>query len=386
MRYLSAKSILTDPYRAGVEIGTALAPISPEVVLMFASMSYEPDFSDFFEALYDVLGRESVIVFGGTGDGIYETSGAENYGVSALGMSSNGTVTWSTALEQGVQADSYAAARACARTALASCPASPCFRMVLADGAKADGHAIVNGVAAELTGPFFGGLTGDDRKFTGSRVFLNGREYEDAVAILTGCGEVAFAVNAASGWTPLGAEGVVEDIRGCEIRTISGLNPQEFMARQLGKPLSESDLGIVPLAAYQAGSSEHFCLRAPSHLHADSGAVTTFGSVEQGTSVRVCTASRGDVIRGVTDAMRGLEHGTLGFAPSAAIIISCAGRKWLMADKGEKELSAFFEQLGCAVPLIGFPSFGEISPFRCGDGGYTAVSFHNVTLVVCLLG
>ncbi len=386
MRYISSKSILTDPYRAGLEIGMALAPISPEVILLFASMSYDPDFSDFFEALFAVLDTESVIVFGGTGDGIYETSGAENYGVSALGISSDGRVSWSTAIEQGVQADSFSAARACAREALASCPASTGFRMVLADGARADGHAIVSGMAVEMPGPFFGGLTGDDRKFTSSKIFLNGTEYEDAVAILTGSDDLGFAVNAASGWSPVGREGVVEDNQGCEIRAISGRTALEFMAGALGKPLGEADLGIVPLAAYQAGSTEHFFLRTPSRLNADTGAVTTFGSVEQGTVVRVCSASREDVFKGVADAMRGLTLDSLGFVPSAAIVISCAGRKWLLADRGEKEISTFFEHLGYSVPLIGFPSFGEISPFRLGDGAYTTVNFHNVTFVVCLLG
>lgn len=263
MRYKSAKSILTDSYRAGFEIGETLAPISPEVILLFASMSYDPDFSDFFEAMYDALGTNSVIVFGGTGDGIYETSGAENYGVSALGITSDGGVTWSAVLEQGVHADSFKAARACALKALASCPVPSMFRMVLADGAKADGHAIVNGIAAEITGPFFGGLTGDDRKFTSSKVFLNGREYEDAVAILTGCGDFSFALNAASGWTPIGNAGVVENAQGCEIRTISGQNALDFMARELGNPLSETDIGIVPLAAYQTGSTEHFFCGPP---------------------------------------------------------------------------------------------------------------------------
>ncbi len=386
MRYLSSKSTLTDPYRAGIEIGTSLATISPEVVLLFASMSYDPDFSDFFEALYEALGNESIIVFGGTGDGIYETSGAENYGVSALGISSGGRVVWLTALETGVKADSFAAARACAAAAQAACPTTPEFRMVLADGAKADGHAIVNGVAAEIPGHFFGGLTGDDRKFTSSRVFLNGREYEDAVAILAGCGDLEFAINAASGWTPMGDVGVVEDNQGCEIRTISGQNAQDFMAAQLGKPLGESDLGIVPLAAYQAGSREHFCLRTPSQLHPESGAVSTFGSVENGSVVRVCSATREDVFKGVEDAMHGLDPASLGFVPAAAIIISCAGRKWLMSDKGEKELAAFLQRLGKTVPLVGFPSFGEISPFRLAGGSYTTVSFHNVTLVICLLG
>lgn len=385
MRYLSTKSILTDPYRAGLEIGEALAPISPEVILLFASISYDPDFSDFFEALYDALGSRSAILFGGTGDGIYETSGAENYGVSALGISSSGEVSWSVEIEHGVQADSFEAAGACARKALASCPAPAMFRMVLADGARADGHAIATGIAAEIADPFFGGLTGDDRKFTSSRLFLNGSEHEDAVAILTGCGGVGFAVNAASGWTPIGNEGVVDDNCGCEIRTISGQSAQEFMAGQLGKPLGESDLGVVPLAAYQTGSTGHFCLRTPSQLHADTGAVTTFGSVEQGTVVRVCNASRDDVIRGVSDTMEGLSPASLGFTPSAAVIISCAGRKWLLADSGARELTAFFEKLGYSIPMIGFPSFGEIAPFRREDGTYTSVSFHNVTFVVCLL-
>lgn len=386
MRFVSSKSILTDPYRAGLEIGEALAPVSPEVILLFASMSYDPDFSDFFEGLYDALGAKTAIVFGGTGDGIYESSGAENYGVSALGINSGGTVIWSVVHEQGVKADSFGAARKCARMSLAASPSPGCFRMVLADGTRADGHAIAKGIAAEIPGPFFGGLTGDDRKFTSSKVFLNGREYEDTVAILSGWGDVSFAVSAASGWTPTGNEGVVEDNQGCEIRTISGQTALDFMARELGKPLGEADIGIVPLAAYQRDSAQHFCLRTPSQLHHDNGAVTTFGSVETGAVVRICSATREDVVRGALDALDDLSPESLGFTPSAAIIISCAGRKWLMADRGEKELAALQQRLGLAIPLVGFPSFGEISPFRLHGGGYTAVSFHNVTVVVCLIG
>ncbi len=385
MRYVSSKSILTNPYRAGLEIGEALAPISPEVLLLFASMSYDPDFSDFFEALYEVLGTESVIVFGGTGDGIYETSGAENFGVCALGITSAGSVVWSTALELGVQTDSFTAASVCARTVLARSPRMPGFSMVLADGAKADGQGIVSGIVSEITGPFFGGLTSDNRKFTRSKVFLNGKEYEDAVAILTGCGDLGFAVNAASGWKPMGNTGVVEENSGCEIRTISGQTAQEFMTRQLGKSPSESDLAIVPLAAYHQDSLEHFSLRATSQLHPDNGAISVFGNVEKGTVVRVCTATTSDVLRGVEDAMQGLTHESLGFIPSAAIIVSCVARKWLLADRGDKELVLFFKGLDRTIPVIGFPSFGEISPLRLEDGRYTTVSFQNNTFVVCLL-
>ncbi|MEI6305783.1 MAG: FIST N-terminal domain-containing protein [Deltaproteobacteria bacterium] len=385
MHFISAKSTITDPYRAGFELGTAIAPLAPEVVILFASISYKPDFSDFFEALYDALGSNSIIIFGGTGDGIYETSGAENYGVSALGINSGGKVNWTVSMESGVAADSFGAAKKCARKALMACPDANCFRMVLADGVHTDGHALINGIMAEIPGLFFGGLTGDDRKFTSSKVFVNGLEYEDVVAILCGSGEIGFAINAASGWTPVGNTGVVEDLQGCEIRSISGLPAQEFMALETGKPLLESDLGVVPLAAYMEGSSEHFCLRTSSHMNPDTGSITTFGSVDAGCAVRVCTASREDVLRGVEDTLDGLSPESLGFMPSAAIIISCAGRKWLMSDRGEKELELLQQRLGNNIKLVGFPSFGEISPFR-RSGNYTAVSFHNVTFVVCLIG
>lgn len=386
MKCLSAKSTLTDPYRAGLEIGTILSTISPEVVLLFASISYDPDFTYFFEALYEGLGSKTAIIFGGTGDGVYETSGAENYGVSALGINSSGSIAWSISHESGVGANSFGAARECARKAVSETTASTRFRMVLADGALADGNAIVNGIAAEIPEPFFGGLTGDDRKFTRSKLFLNGMEYEDTVAILSGAGNIRFAINAASGWTTIGNQGVVEENRGCEISTISGLPAKDFIARETGKPLGESDLGITPLAAYQPGSTEHFFLRTPSQINPETGAVTTFGSVETGSIVQVCTASHSDVLKGVNDAMDGLMPDSLDFKPSAAIIISCAGRKWLMADRGEQELEILQQRLGLSIPLAGFPSFGEISPFRYSDGDYTPVSFHNVTFVVCLLG
>ncbi len=386
MRYCSIRSTLTDPYRAGYEIGAALAAIAPEVILLFASISYDPDFSDFFDALHDGLGGRAALVFGGTGDGIYETSGTENYGVCALGITSNGAVTWSAFLEQGVKADSFAAAEACARKAREACDGAPAFCMALADGTKADGHAIVSGISAVLPGSFFGGLTGDDRKFTRSKLFLNGKEYADAVAILTGSGAVNWAVSAAAGWTPVGAPGVVEDNNGCEIRNISGRTALDFMSAELGKPLGEADLGTVPLAAYLKASDTHFAMRAPSHVDPEQGSVTTFGSVETGCTVRVCTASRQDLLKAVAEALGQLDQTVLGFTPAAAIIISCAGRKWLTGDQGEKELALLQQTLGTSLPLIGFPSFGEISPFRNADGSYSPVNFHNVTFVVCLMG
>lgn len=384
MRFKSASTIHTDPYRAGAEIGDALREIVPEVILLFASISYEQDFTDLFDGIRDSLGSTETLIFGGTGDGIYETSRVANYGVCALGIHSVGKLRWSVAFEKGVSTDSYSAARSCALKALSQIDGKAGCAFVLADGMKADGSRIVAGINSVLRIPYFGGLTGDDRKFTRSRVLLNGQVLEDVVAILMASGEVSHSINAASGWSPIGASGIIEECEGNSIRRISGVPAQTFMKVQLGKPLGEADLGIIPLATYPSDGTGCFSLRAPSHLEPQTGAINMFGSIDQGTSVRVCTATREEVIKGVSTALEGLN---LEKADGiAAVVISCAGRKWLLEDQGKGEVEQILATLGRKIPLVGFPSFGEISPFRRPNGTYSDTFFHNVTFVICVIG
>ena len=384
MRFKSVSTIHSDPYRAGAEIGEALREIVPEVILLFASISYEQDFTDLFEGIRGSLGSTEPLIFGGTGDGIYETSRVANYGVCALGIHSGGKVRWSVAFEKGVSTDSYSAARSCALKALSQNDGKAVCAFVLADGTKADGSRIVAGINSVLRIPYFGGLTGDDRKFTRSRILLNGQELDDVVAILVASGEFSHSINAASGWSPIGAPGIIEECEGSSIRRISGVSAHTFMKEQLGKPLGETDLGIIPLATYPAVGTECFSLRTPSCIDPDTGAIDLFGSIDQGTTVRICTTTREDVLEGVSDALEGLK---LEKAEGiAAVVISCAGRKWFLEDQGKGEVERVFATLGRKIPLVGFPSFGEIGPFRGPDGVYSDTYFHNVTFVICVIG
>src|SRR4030067_3416824 len=197
-------------------------------------------------------------------------------------------------------------------------------------------------------------------------------------------GEVSHSINAASGWSPIGTTGIIEECEGNSIRRISGVSAQTFMKEQLGKPLGEADLGLIPLSTYPSEGPGCFSLRTPSHLDPHTGAINLFGSIDQGTSVRVCTATREEVIKGVSIAVEGLN---LEKAEGiAAVVISCAGRKWLLEDQGKGEVERILATLGRKIPLVGFPSFGEIGPFRKPDGTYTGTFFHNVTFVVCTIG
>jgi hypothetical protein len=381
MRFQSASTKNVDAYRAGYELGERLRTSGPEVILLFASISYEQSFVELQQGLTDGLGSTRVRIFGGTGDGIYETAGAAHYGVCALGLASGGAITTSVALVTGVAEDSFGAAQTCARRALASLDgAPPSLALVLADGAMADGSRLVAGLTSVLDVPLFGGLTGDDRKFSKSRLLVDGEEARDAVSVLLLSGPLPFVLHAASGWTPVGAAAHVDAATGSTVRTIGGLTAQGFLKEQLGKPLGEVDLGTAAHATYAPGGG-HFALRSPSRMNAD-GSINTFGSIETGTEVRVCTATRSELLGAIPSLLEEALRG--GGKPVAALVMSCAGRKWLLDDTGDEELRRVFDALGAKLPLVGFPSFGEISPLRRADGTYTPSLFHNVTFAACL--
>ena len=384
MRYQSFSSVNTDGFRAGSEIGDALQAIAPEVVLLFASVTYQDQFTDLFAGLYGALRPTKPLIFGGTSDGVYERARVAHHGVCALGINSQGTVRWTTALQRGVGADSYAAARACTLLASRQLEGPVDFAFTFADGVKADGSQIVEGTSSVLGIPFLGGLAGDDRKFERSWILVNGEACQDAVGILAASGPLPFVVNAASGWTPVGDVGLIEQCYGSQIQRISGMTPLVFMREQVGKTPSATDLGIMPLATYDPDASGRFYLRTPSRMEPTTGAVTMFGSVQKNASVRVCTASVQNVLCGVDDAMKGVANAP--FTPAAALVVSCAGRRWLLEDRSAEEVQRVFAAIGREIPLAGMPSFGEISPFRKENGTYTPTYFHNTTFVVCLFG
>ena len=384
MRYTSASTSLTDAYRAGSEIGEALKDASPEVILLFASITFDNDYADFFNGLYDGLETREVIVFGGTGDGIYETSLTAHYGVCALGITSDGRMKWGSAVETGAGADSPGTARRCAAAACEQLGEQAEWAFVLADGVTADGTGIASGVREILSFPFIGGMTGDDRKFTRSRIFLNGHAVKDGVAILLATGGMPCNMRTVSGFVPIGAPGTVEESQGKTIQRISGQTPLAFIKDQIGKPLDEADLGILALATYTDASLDRFFMRSSPGFDKLTGAITLFGSIPEGSTIRVSGAGREQLLQALTGGIEAIVNS--GFTPAAAIIISCAGRKWQLNSCGQEETQAIQDAIGHHIPLVGFPSFGEIGPFLKEDGTYTAPFFHNATLVICLLG
>lgn len=378
--FASAATRAADPWRAGVELGERLAPIEPDALLLFFTIHYLPGAAEFIAGLREMLGPKPLLC-GGSGDGCFGPEGIASFGASALALRGGPGVTFAAALERGVSGRSRDAAEACVREAVARLAAPPAYLFCLADGTRADGVAFTEGVAAASPSPAFGGLTGDDRRFERGVVLFNDAVETDAALVFAAAGCPPPRLACASGFTPVGEPGRVTAVDGSTLLAVDGEPAVEFIRARTGKRHNRLDLGIVPLAVADPELPDRFALRSPSAFDDERGAVTLFGRIPEGATVRVCRATEEEILDAV-DATCAAASASA--SPRAALVVSCAGRKWLLSESGAEEhrrLRAAFPDL----PLAGFPSFGEIAPHPLPDGGLTAPRFHNETFVLALL-
>ena len=382
MRYAAGYSSIPDAYRAGQDVANQIMKAAPELVVLFCSNHYFEQASELAAAMKDTLGG-NVLCCGCTGDGVYWSGGAANLGVVALGIHSEGQSKWAATLARGLGPQSATTARQAAERLREQLGVEPTFSLVFADGCQADGARLVEGLGQVLRGPCLGGLAADDRKFIRSAVFLGDEVAQDALILIGASGGVPFGVSAASGWSPMGERGTVTSAVGTKVLRVDDKPANTFIRDQIGQAVRSMDLGIVPLAEYPDPAGDRYVLRTSSAVDEATGEVALFGRIPEGSIVRVCRATMGEIVDGVDTALS--EASRSGFKPAAALLISCAGRRWLLTEAGSEEVARVRQRLG-DIPLIGLPSFGEIAPFRRSDGNYSPTLFHNVTFVACLLG
>ena len=385
MQARSASSTKLDAYDAGRELGAALAEINPELVVVFSSIHY--DFAELHEGLVDALDRDDVQVFGGTGDGFFETGSSGAVGVSALGLASDGTLQFHTHVEENLGSDSQAVARRCARAVVDAAGDQPVrLAMVLFDGLSCKENRVIEGVNEVLDCPVFGGIVSDDRKMERCLVIHGGQVYSNAVGVLGFCGELAFAIAVESGACPVGSPGLVEAAGGNTLERIAGMSALEFTAERLGKSsetFTEQDIGVINFECAAAPDMRDPQYRSIYEWREENGALGTFGPVEVGQYVRVAMVTSDELLTGahtVVDSFKDLD-----FKPAAALAISCAGRKWFLGARFEEE-AEIIRAGQPQLPFIGFPSLGELAPRRRDDASYSGNLFHNISLVVALIG
>lgn len=383
MNALSASTRAADPYRAGLELGEALRGCRPEVVFLFSSVHYGDD-NELVNGVYDAIGYDDLILIGNTGDGFYESRDVGDIGASALALTAGGKVRWHLSHAQGLSADAVATTR----TALGRLKAklqgkSPAF-VYLACDFRVDASEIERVIEHETSFPVIGGFAADDNQMDHCAVYVNREALGDTVALLAAEGPVSLQIHIGNALTSVGRPGVISDAEGTSIHQINGISAMDFIETETGKPVLQSDRGITSLTVINTDQPEIKRLRSIVPRHDEDGfSLSLYGGIEVGRTIQVCLARPDQLIQEVYSlAQRSKQSG---FEPAAALIVSCAGRKWMLGERVGHEVRALSESFGEGLPITGFPSFGEIGPLQTANG-YSPNLFHNMTYVLLLIG
>jgi len=103
--------------------------------------------------------------------------------------------------------------------------------------------------------------------------------------------------------------------------------------------------------------------------------MTFAGDIPEGSLVRFMRANFDRLVDGAGEAARLANQPNK--ADVLAIAISCVGRKLVLGDRAEEEVEAVRDTLPKKSHLIGFYSYGEISPYSTGR-----CELHNQTMTL----
>lgn len=384
MQTASVSTQAADPYRAGLQLGKKLYKHSPEVVFLFTTVHYCTS-TELLEGLYDGLGDDAVIVLGGTGDGYYESSEIGEVGASALGLNSGGQVSWQLFYQEGVIESPQITTRGVLDQARqANGDSRPSFMFLLCDS-RTDATEVEKVIEHETDIPVCGGMVAVGTEGQPCTLFANRRLLNDAAVMLTATGPIKFEIHIDHSLTAVGQPGLVSEVDGTIIKSIDGLAAMEFVERETGKPVLPSDSGLTSLTFSEAHQPELNRVRSIlPETPTGSGSFRVYGGVAAGKQVQVCLGEPDTIILGIKKMVARTKD--VSFTPEAAIIVSCAGRKWLLGDQIGEEVRALTDQYDDKLPMVGFPSQGEIGPLTNTDGSYAPNLFHNMTFVLLLIG
>ena len=379
MRARSASTLDLDPYRAGVELADALAPIAPDLVFLFPSIEFHGA-EELPQALYDALGNERMILLGCTGEGFLEAHKVADVGACALGINFGGRASIALAVSREDSREALDEALSSLAMELGRKPELLC---ALADF-RCDGTSIE--LALQRYGvPAIGGFAADDMlEVRYCTLFANRQVLEQGVIFLGFSGEFRWDIHLAHEMEPVGNPGLVTATEGPRLVRIEQQSAMDFVEAAIGRPVSRVDQGIVTFNVVDKEIPGKRYLRSiVTDSEGCDGSFSLFGRIPLHSQVQVCLAQPEAIVKDVYRVAAEASH--CGFQPRAALAVSCAGRKHLLGNRIEHEVQAVRESLGEDLALAGFPSFGEFSPVNV-QGRYSETYFHNMTYALLLLG
>jgi hypothetical protein len=256
---------------------------------------------------------------------------------------------------------------------------------VLADGLAVNGSELAKGLAGELPAglPVSGGLAADGDRFGQTWVIADKAPQADHVVAVGFYGDsVGMACNYRGGWDVFGPEREVTRATGNVLYALDDQPALALYRKYLGERAGELPATglLFPLAIRNELEADGLTVRTILAVNEAEQSITFAGDIPQGGFVRMMRANRDRLIDGATGAAEGIRPGDKTPGEALCLVISCIGRRLVLGQRCEEELEAVLDTLPKPCRMIGYYSYGELSPLSSGR-----CDLHNQTMTLSLL-
>ncbi|TAN69519.1 MAG: hypothetical protein EPN20_06065 [Magnetospirillum sp.] len=252
---------------------------------------------------------------------------------------------------------------------------------LLSDGTRVNGDSLVAGCLETVPSEVIvtGGLAGDGPRFQSTAVGCNDAMRPGRVAAIGFYGDsLSIGHGSFGGWDEFGPPRTITRAEGNVLFELDGEPALDLYKRYLGEEaqgLPGSAL-LFPLSIRpSAGAEGSEVVRTIVGIDEAAKSMTFAGDVPAGYLARLMRGNFDNLVDGAGKAAEAAS----GIRPDClAILVSCIGRKLLMGQRIAEEVEIVADVLGGTAGLIGFYSYGEISPH-----GFTGkCELHNQTMTI----
>jgi hypothetical protein len=257
--------------------------------------------------------------------------------------------------------------------------------LVLSDGLNVNGSELVAGLTKHLPASVTvtGGLSGDGDRFKETFVCWNGEFQSNVITVLGLYGDgLRVGYGSLGGWDSFGPERLITKSRGNVLYEMDGKSALDLYKTYLGEHASGLPAtGLLFPLSLRTKTGETGVVRTILAVDESAQSMTFAGDVPEGAYARLMKANFDHLIDGAVGAAKTSYEAIGASSPDLALLISCVGRKLVLKQRIEEEVEGVRDVLGKKTVLMGFYSYGEISPFtptaRC--------ELHNQTMTITTL-
>jgi len=253
------------------------------------------------------------------------------------------------------------------------------YIMVFSDGSLVNGSELTKGLntaAGDIL--VTGGLAGDDANFKSTLVGLNESPTEGNIIAVGFYGNQLIVKHGSQGgWDMFGLERTITKSEGNVLYEVNNESALDLYKKYLGPDVENLPASalLFPLAITIPGLSEPI-VRTILSIDEKNKSMTFAGDIPEGAKVRLMKANFDKIIDA---SFKAAERNLIeDHKPDFALLISCVGRKLILGPRTEEEVEAVADVFSNQTPLLGFYSYGEISPFNDA----VKCQLHNQTMTI----